>query len=128
MSTTDSLAACPYCARVQYPLDAEPWQCPDCNFFIRRKDMATPGQEPALDAVSRDYCPWCAFPVAQEHSVPEEEEFICAGCAGTLTADMLETQRAIDAYRKRKMSGTGFLAFLIIVTLVMLIAVFYILP
>lgn len=102
---------CPFCGRHQLPTDDDHWRCADCNLWVTPRDLVAPGEAPQLDDVSRDFCPWCAFPLARELSLPEEEEFVCIGCSGTLTVDTLVTQAAIDAYRKRSLGGKGFFWF-----------------
>lgn len=102
---------CPFCGQVQLPESEALWRCSGCNLFVRASDLLGEGEAPRLEAVSRDFCPWCAFPAAREHSLPQEEEFACVGCSGSLTVDMLETQAAIDAYRRRSLSPAGYLLF-----------------
>jgi hypothetical protein len=112
---------CPFCQRVQPPQPAEPWRCPGCNLHLTRRMLLGEGDQPSLDAVSRDYCPWCAFPVAQEQSLPEDEAFACPGCSGSLTVDMLETQVAIDAYRHRSISGLAYGVFALVAVVVIIV-------
>ncbi|MAG55723.1 MAG: hypothetical protein CMJ83_05485 [Planctomycetes bacterium] len=102
---------CPYCSQVQPPPATEHWRCVACNLYIREQDLGGVDGDCDLDSVSRDYCPWCAFPVAREHSLPEAEGFVCPGCSGSLTVDMLETQATVDAYRHHQLGGAGYLVF-----------------
>ena len=52
--------------------------------------------------------------MAWEVSIPEEESFRCPGCHGTLTASLLQTQADIDRYRRRSLSGGGYLWFILV--------------
>jgi hypothetical protein len=119
---------CPYCGRLQTAFTEPYRRCPGCNLFLREADLVPLGTPAALDDQSRDYCPWCGYPVAREHSLPEDEEFVCPGCSGTLTADMLETQTAIDRYRKRPLSGVGYLVFIVVVIAIMVATLLWIVP
>lgn len=108
-STTD---LCPFCGAPQPPAAERLARCRRCNLYLTRNSSGV--LPDALDDQSRDFCPWCAFPVAREHSLPESGEFVCPGCAGTLTVDMLETQTAIDRYRKRRLPAAGYLVFILL--------------
>jgi hypothetical protein len=126
MSTAERADRCTYCSAQLVPGTQRLFRCPRCNLFlVRGADGMVPQQ---LDGVSHDYCPWCAFPVAREHSLPEQGEFVCPGCSGTLTADMLETQAAIERYRKRRLPGFAYLVFVVVLLAVIFLTWWWLRP
>lgn len=112
MIATAEPRICPFCGAVQPPTPARIARCRRCNLFFPEPKNPADGGLRLLESVSRDFCPWCAYPVAREHSLPAGSAFVCPGCSGTLTIDVLETQAAIDGYRKRGLRGGGFLIFI----------------
>ena len=105
---------CPYCQSLQVPDAAPVWRCPGCNLYVRSADLVAPDEYAILDDVCREFCPWCAFPMAQEFSLPESEEFRCTGCEGLLTAELLVSPADIERYRKKRMSSAGYLVFFLV--------------
>ena len=115
---------CPYCARRQFAVvvPAELYRCPGCNFFIKGDWLVDDPLDYVLNNDRRWLCPWCAYPVAVEQEVPPENgEFQCGGCAGTLFEDMLVTQANVNAERKVSMRLRGYF---ILIALAVLFVVF----
>ena len=112
---------CPYCGTSQPEAlrQGEWWRCHGCNFHVCGEWLVDDPDEYVLNETHEVLCPWCGFPVGLKQQVPEEKEFMCQGCAGTLFDEMLVSQALLlrdresgAKFRKQLLLLLFFLAFM----------------
>lgn len=100
------------------------YRCHRCNLHLRASWLVDDLDDFVLNNEHRWLCPWCAYPVGLEQTVPPENaEFICDGCGGTLIGDMLVTQANVNMERKVSMRFRGYV-FLVLAAIVAAAIVF----
>lgn len=94
---------CPYCntRQIGAPDEDDFYRCHDCNFFVRQDWLVPEGEGYHLDDSRSVLCPWCGYPAGVAQDLPEEGVAMCGGCSGSLSADMLVTQRELVVDRNK---------------------------
>ena len=122
--TSSDYNLCPYCGTFQRGVATEHpeyYRCHGCNYHIHPDWLVDDPDGFVLNDEECVLCPWCGYPAGLLQKVPEQGEFLCAGCTGTLIGDMLVTQAELDVERKRSMQARHYFL-MIAVTLAALAA------